>query len=342
MIDDVAGVGSRPAVFAQGFNGPLGVVAGRDGSVYISDSQSARKGPFGLRPYGRVWRVRDADGDGVGDQKQVVLKDLPNGRHNTNGMAFGPDGMLYVANGNSTDDGVEGGEPEVEPWSGAVVKVDPSSRKLSLADLRRREALVAHGWRNVYDLAFSPVDPSALFVPMNGVDDARQGSSGAPGARNLENSDDLLFVTDVDDATIDDFGFPSCLHNLERQGDLKPYDNPNPDVIASFGTCPKTTVPRPATSFGTHVSADGLAFQTSDEWGEDYVNDLFVAEWGSLWGDEVKGHDVVRVELDATGRKVVAQTVFLSGGVPLDLVFDEGGAMYVADFSGAIYRVTKV
>ncbi|MGH2737029.1 MAG: PQQ-dependent sugar dehydrogenase, partial [Actinomycetota bacterium] len=123
VVDDAGGVGSQPQVFAEGFRGPLGVLAAPDGSLYVADAEEARDGPFGFRSYGRVWRVIDGDGDGVGEKKYVVLKDLPNGRHNTNGMAFGPDGKLYVTNGNSTDDGIEGGEAEVVPWSGSVVRV---------------------------------------------------------------------------------------------------------------------------------------------------------------------------------------------------------------------------
>lgn len=340
VIDDLGGVGSPSAVFASGFRGPLGVVAARDGSVYVADAEAAREGPFGFRPYGRVWRVIDTDGDGVADEQYVVLKDLPNGRHNTNGMAFGPDGMLYVTNGNSTDDGVEGGESEVQPWSGSVIRMSPRAKDVSLADLSKKKALVATGWRNVYDLAFSPVDRGALFVPMNGVDDARKGSTGDnPVDPGLEDSDDALFVTRVDDRKADDFGFPSCLFNETRQGDLQPYENPNPDVISKFGPC-KRSVGRPVSSFGLHTSSNGLAFQTTKAWGPDHRHDLFVAEWGNLFGPPA-GHDVVRVQLDKTGRKVVSQSVFMYLDTPLDLTFDKEGAMYVADFSGQIFKVDR-
>ena len=341
VIDDAGGVGSPPQVFADGFRSPLGVLGAKDGSLYVADAEAAREGPFGFRPYGRVWRVIDKDADGVADKKYVVLEDLPNGRHNTNGMAFGPDGLLYITNGNATDDGVEGGEMEVKPWSGSVVRIDPRSKGVSLADLPKRKTLVATGWRNVYDLAFSPIDKTLLFVPMNGVDDARQGSTGEnPADPNLEDSDDLLFATDVDDGRTDRFGFPSCLYNVARQGDLTPYDNPNPDVIDKFGKCP-ATVPRPVSSFGLHTSSDGLAFQVTDSWGEDYVNDLFVAEWGNLFGPPA-GHDVVRVQLNKSGRKVVAQSRFLEIDTPLDVTFDKSGALYVADFSGQIFKVDQV
>ena len=340
VIDDVGGVGSQPSVFAEGFDGPLGVIAAKDGSLYVSDSETARKGPFGFRPYGRVWHVIDKDKDGVADHQYIVLKDLPNGRHNTNGLDFGPGGKLYVTNGNSTDDGIEGGESEVLPWSGSVIRVNPKAKNLSVADLSRRKALVATGWRNVYDLAFSPIDKSLMFVPMNGIDDARKGSTADnPVDPDLEDSDDLLFATDVNDKRIDHFGFPSCLYNVAKRGNLKPYNSPNPDVIDKFGKCPKK-VPRPVSSFGLHTSSDGLAFQKTNSWGDDYKNDLFVAEWGSLFGPP-RGHDVIRVELSKNGRKVTSQSVFMELDTPLDVAFDKSVAMYVADFSGQIFKVDK-
>jgi hypothetical protein len=260
--------------------------------------------------------------------------------------------MLYVTNGNSTDDGIDGGEPEVKPWSGSIVKVDPQATDVSLTTLTPVNALVAQGMRNDFDIAFSPVDPTKLLVTTNGADDARENQTGGEG--QLEDSDDLLYMSDIDDQRrtsrpssrfvpkIDDFGFPSCLYNVARQGNLLPYDSPNPQTIATFGACPKSTVPRPISTFGLHVSADGLEFQRTNAWGPDFRNDLFVAEFGNFFGDEVVGHKVVRVELDATGTMVTGQSDFLSGGAPLDVTFDAAGNFYVADFSGEIFKVVKV
>jgi glucose/arabinose dehydrogenase len=345
VFDDIGGLGSDPQVFADGFESPLGVLATPNGSVFVADSATS-DGPFGNRPYGRVWRLRDRDADGVADKKTLVLKDLPNGRHNTNGMAIGPDGMLYVTNGNSTDDGIEGGQPEAQPWSGSVVRVKPSAKKVSLTDLPRRRTLIATGMRNVYDLAFSPFDRSKLFLPTNGVDDARPAEEEGEGEAGRENSDDLLYLTDVNDRKrsrprIDDFGFPSCLYNIARTESLRPYNNPHPQVIKEFGRCPKKRVTRPISSFGLHVSADGLAFQLTNEWGAEYKNDLFVAEFGNLFGNEVRGHDVVRVELNRSGRKVENQTVFTNGVTPLDLTFDPSGNLYLLDFTGDIFKITR-
>jgi glucose/arabinose dehydrogenase len=194
--------------------------------------------------------------------------------------------------------------------------------------------------RNDFDIAFSPQAASRLFITMNGADDARPASD--EGLIGVEDSDDLLYATDTSTAAVDDFGFPSCLYNRERQGNLEPYDNPNPGTIDLFGHCPVNTVPRPAASFGLHTSSDGLAFQRTNSWGAAYRNDLFVAEFGSNPGLTIAGHDVVRVELNAAGTAVVRQSRFMVGITPLDVTFDRAGNLYVADFTGVILKVRRI
>jgi len=344
VVDDVQGSGGPPETFAEGFSSPLGVLATDDGTVFVADS-TTKEGPYGSRPYGRVWRLEDKDKDGVAEKKTLLIGDLPNGRHNTNGMAIGPDGMLYVTNGNATDDGVEGGNPEVVPWSGSVIRLDPDAKNLSIKKLPLKKTLVATGMRNVYDVVFSPFDPTQLWIPMNGLDDARRAEEEGD-EEGRENSDDLLYMTDMNDRRkgkprLDDFGFPSCLYNIVKKGNLKPYNNPNPRTMKKFGPCPKKKVPLPEASFGLHVSADGAAFQESDAWGDEYENDLFVAEWGNLFGTEIRGHDVIQVELDESGTKVTAQSVFTIGGAPIDVTFDQQGNLYLLDFSGDVFKISK-
>jgi glucose/arabinose dehydrogenase len=168
----------------------------------------------------------------------------------------------------------------------------------------------------------------------------RDIDNGGPAARKAgPNKKGKAKVGSTD--TTEDFGFPSCLYNQERRGDLEPYDNPHPDVITQFGACDEQSIVRPIGSFGLHPSADGVALQTTGAWGDDFRNDMFVAEFGNFSGEEVVGHKVVRVEFDASGEKVAAQSDFLEGALPLDVTFDSSGAMFVADFSGTILKLTK-
>jgi glucose/arabinose dehydrogenase len=145
-------VGDNPAVVAEGLNSVLGILPAADGTLYVTDNASSR---------GRVLALKDANGDGFFEQQRVLLKNIPNGRHQTNGLTFGPDGKIYVANGNATDDGIEcgpnfgpdpktiigeglpppldeiyndtfrnvecpPGDVERKPWTGSIIRIDPA------------------------------------------------------------------------------------------------------------------------------------------------------------------------------------------------------------------------
>ncbi len=332
-----AGVVAGPPIpFATGLNLPLGVLA-TDDAVFISDSVP------GTRTEGIVLRARDTTGDVRADEVETVIDGLPNGRHNTNGLALGPDGMLYIANGNSTDSGFgsEGGPPEVRPFSGSVLRVDPEATDLTPDP----SMVVATGWRNIYDLAFipdgHPADPGdgvALAVPTNGTDGLTYGGTQRPPG------EDTLAIFTVG-GKVEHFRFPWCLYDRDDGGldgfVQDPVDHPTPS-----GDC--TTLPpeafegldpdnvriaSPAALFGLHVSANGLAFGPS--------GDLFVTEFGSNNPGDAAGHKVVRVRFTADGR-VEAVEDFMTGVVPLDLTFGPDGAMWVADVAGPITRIQAV
>ena len=50
VFDDVGGAGTPPSSFASGFQSPLGVLVAPDGTVFVSDAEASRAGPFGNRP----------------------------------------------------------------------------------------------------------------------------------------------------------------------------------------------------------------------------------------------------------------------------------------------------
>jgi glucose/arabinose dehydrogenase/plastocyanin len=385
-FEDLGGVGGPPQIVAEGFGQLLGITFGPDGTLYATDNNTTTF-------TGQIIALRDTSvpPDGTYDQRHTVLRNIPNGRHQTNGMAFGPDGALYVANGNATDDGIECGppdsgpgstpcgSPEKKPWTGAILRVDPTWKNVDLqtgirvdgdgefaADgLDDESVLVSPGYRNIYDVDFWPGDPSMIYTPMNGSD--------SPA------SNEPLFRTDVDDTrvvrhddtgapvlgpVIEDAGFPSCLWgshpnsfplpDLSETGGLghdhpenfEPGPNTNPAVIERFGPCQPDKVMRPIMFFReAHNGTSGMAFERGGEFPQRYDGDLFVAEWGSLWnlnGGVPTGHKITHVDIDPETGLALRKREFMTGVLPMDVTFGPDGGMYVADMQGLIYRVVHV
>jgi len=337
----VAGlIAGPPTVFVDGLNQPLGVVA-TDDAVFIADSV-----PGLPRALGIVYRATDADGTGPADALETVISGVPNGRHNTNNLAIGPDGMLYIPNGNSTDSGFgeEGGPPEVRPYSGSVLRVDPGATGLTPSP----EMVVATGWRNIYDIAFLPAGHPAATpgaaeaaVPMNGPDGIEYPSGIRP------TGEDTLSIFDVADGVVEHFGFPWCLYDRAKGG-LAGFTqdategscDPLP-AEAFTGLAGQAVQAKPSALFGTHVSANGLAFNPNTNFPAEYDNDLFVTEFGNFFGTTPLGHKVVRVRFGSDGS-VIGVEDFMTGILPLDLTFAPDGAMWLADTTGVVLRVSGI
>ena len=239
LVTPMAAEGS--VAVADGFNAVLGIAFGPDETMYVADNIATPA------PRGRVVAAKDTDGDGYFETKRVVLKNIPNGRHQTNGLSFGPDGMIYLANGNATDDGIECGpdtdpdtredpvcpDPERRPWTGSIIRVNPAWDNVDLltdvrvdSDIRYapdglddESVLVAQGFRNIYDVDFNPARANEVWTPMNGPDNP----SGSEPIYGLPIDDEFQIQVGTDPETgqpifedspiIEDAGFPSCVYD---------------------------------------------------------------------------------------------------------------------------------
>ena len=316
------GVPLTASPYATGLSSPLGVAFGPGGILYVADSHPAPAGSS-RTVVGRVTAFPPGGGD-LATAGGIVVDNLPNGRHNTNGMEV-RGGRLFVTNGNSTDDGVEGGEPEL-PLSGTLISIDLASLPEGGHVLDAGAGtdpdgdedgfrVEATGMRNDYDVAFD--GDGDFWITMNGLD--MQDPYG----------EDLL-LRGTPGGDVEDFGFPGCQYAAE---DTEPQQNTNPAVT---DVCGADHVP-PEALLGLHTSADGLAFGPSGE-GRPWDGDIFVARFGNFFGTTPVGHDIVRVPIDGDGNVAGPPVTFLLGPAPLDLTFGSEG-MYVADFTGLILFV---
>lgn len=143
----VAPEGTR-TIFAEGFAVPLGL-AFRPGT-----------GELFVAHRGGITRLADQDGDGRAEVRQPFLTGLPccfAELHQTNGIQFGPDDWLYIAQGSSSDHG----EALGEPWHAGILRAHPDQGQESLA-------YVATGLRNPYDLVIRA--DGTIFATDNGAD----------------------------------------------------------------------------------------------------------------------------------------------------------------------------
>lgn len=334
---------------SDGYGGPLGLAF--DGEVaYVADSHGSAQGTG--RTDGRVWRV-EADGS-----RAAVVDGLPNGRHNTNHLRFGPDGRLFITNGNPNDNGVDGGDPDVLPYSGAILAIDTAAVTPSAptvlewrdgggalippgsvaghavnADFAAQVDVVGSGFRNVFGVAFGP--DGTAYTAMNGAD--------------VPASQDALFR--VPEGT--DFGYPFCFNE-----GLPGAVGSGVSVVASpvYPAHDCSAVPPATALLGWHTCATGLDFPTAGPFAfpAAMAGSAFVAECVAFQPDDVAAkslgeglgahtthslsHKVVRVPLDADGEATEVQDFVTGLALATDVLFGPDGAMYIAD-AAVVYRV---
>jgi putative membrane-bound dehydrogenase-like protein len=204
----------RVTAWATGLSNPASLTFGPDGRLYVAElggqvmALADRNGdgsaetritfatglasPLGLAFYGSdlyvgrrggVTRLTDTNGDGLADLSATVIDGLPALRHQTDGLAFGPDGRLYIGQGTTSDRGETG----ILNLEGSILVAERDGSGLRV---------FASGTRNPYDLAFLP-GTSTLFATDNGRD---VPASGVP--------DELNQIIDGGN-----YGWPDCWGN---------------------------------------------------------------------------------------------------------------------------------
>ncbi|MFO8008660.1 MAG: sorbosone dehydrogenase family protein [Candidatus Brocadiia bacterium] len=331
--------GFRIAHYSADVPGARSMALGPEGTLFV-----------GTRREGRVYAVRDADGDGRAEQVITVASGL----NMPNGVAM-RDGDLYVAEVSRVlrfddiEDRLDDPPPPV-----VVNDTFPTDRH--------------HGWKFI---AFGPDD--MLYVPVGAPcnvcepDDTRYasimrmepGGDGlevyARGVRNTVGFDwrpgtEALWFTDNGRDWMGDNLPPDELNSAPRAGMHfgLPYVHGHDVLDPEFGPGHqpgKFTPPKQA--LGPHVAALGMRFYTGSAFPEQYRGQIFIAEHGS-WNRSVPiGYRVTLVTLegdDAASYEVFAEGWLQGGkawGRPVDVQVMPDGALLVSDDrAGAIYRIT--
>ncbi len=333
--------GFEISVFVEGIENARSIAMSPSGTIFI-----------GNRNEGRVWAVRDEDGDYKAEKKWIIAEDLKL----PNGVAY-RDGSLYVAEISKLwrYDNIE--ENLDNPGEPTLIYEDyPTDRH--------------HGWKYI---AFGP--DGKLYIPVGApcnICESKNelyasitrmdpdGSNREVFAHGVRNTVGFTWHPETGEMWFTDNGrdmlgdnMPPCELNKATEAGMHfgyPYCHGNDIADPEFGQkFPCSDFVRPAYNLGPHVAPLGLKFYTGDMFPAQYSGSLFIAEHGSWNRSKKIGYRIMQVKVE-NGR-AISYDPFIDGwldeeaqeawGRPVDVFILEDGSMLISDDkAGAIYRVT--
>ncbi len=332
--------GFRIDLFANGLQDPRFISFGPDGALYVAerganrivalvdrnrDGSADQQTTFAEnlhRPHSLVYhqgawfvgvpsgvvRLKDRDGDGLAEERQVLIGDYPTGGHSTRTVEFLPDGRMLVSVGSSCN---------------VCDESDPRRATVMIYDGPQAsgERVFARGLRNAVGLAVHP-DSGELWATNNGRD--LLGDDLPP--------DDIYIVRDGLD-----YGWPRChsgtIEDPDFGGPGACRDVPMPVVKIPAHSAPLGLVFYTGENFPSEYHGDlFIAFHGS--WNRSEPTGYKVVRL-PLDGSEPRSE----LQDFATGwlNKATGQ----ASGRPVGLAVGPDGALYISDDkAGMIYRIS--
>ena len=324
-------------VYAKGVAGARSLSLGAEGTLFV-----------GTRSQGRVYALRDEDGDHRAER--VVT--LARGLNSPNGVAF-RDGDLYVAEIN-----------RILRYPDIKANLEDPPRPEIVDDSFPTDG--HHGWKFI---RFGPdgrlhvpvgapcntCDAGDPYATIGRLDPGGGFTILARGVRNTVGFDwhpetgELWFTENGRDWLGDDSP-PDELNRLSAEGQHFGYpychgsDIPDP-VFGGTRGCDEFVAP--AQNLGPHVAALGMRFYTGSMFPEEYRHQIFLAEHGSWNRSRKIGYRLMLVRLE--GDEAVGYETFAEGwlqgesnwGRPVDvLVMPDGSLLLSDDQADLVYRIS--
>jgi glucose/arabinose dehydrogenase len=313
-------------IVAGGLNLPHGL-EWRDGWLYVAEGD-------------RIERLRDGDGNGSLETRQLVTDNIPAPvGHSSRTLHFGPDGKLYVSAGSSCNVCEES-----DPRRAAILRFNPDGSIPADNPFANNTELIcrplwAWGLRNSVDFLWTP--SGELWANHNGSDGL---------------GDDLPpeeIVIPVQRGAW--HGWPYCYTpgvGVVSGPEVQDTRMALPDGL----TCDQAVAAR--FNAPAHSAPLGMTLGEGTLFPPAYRQSLFVAYHGS-WNTtaaNIRDCKVERIVLNEAGQPIAAEP-FVSGfrapgkpcgdaatyGRPADVIFGPEGAMYISDDKGMrVYRVIPV
>ena len=258
-----------------------------------------------------IYRIKNIEANlAAPPAPELVYDKFPSDKHHGwKYIAFGPDGKLYV--------------PVGDPSNISIQKNPVYSTITRMNDDGTGMEIYAKGIRNSVGFQWHPQTQKLWFTD-NGRD---QVADNMPG-------DELNYAPEPGMH----FGHPYCMQGNQQD--------------PQFGKGKQCSdYSKPVQILDPHVAALGLKFYTGTMFDSSYKNKIFIAEHGSWNRSQAIGYRVTTVKLDENNGAKSYET-FADGwlqpdgkvlGRPVDVLVMPDGALLVSDdYSGAIYRISKI
>ncbi|MFY9571771.1 MAG: PQQ-dependent sugar dehydrogenase [Blastocatellia bacterium] len=301
LDNDGNGRADQVKTFATGLTIPLGLEFRSNGDLFLTSNV--------LRGAGRVIRLRDTNADDVADEITTIVDNLPSqGDHQTNKLKFGADGLLYISQGSSTDNGTPTDHsPPDGPLNAAILRVNVDSPTPQVE-------VFARGLRNAFGMAFHP-ENHELF--------ATDGGSGELGKiPDISPLEEVNWIVQGGN-----YGFPVC------------EGPPTPDKPGCAG------VRAPLATFPAHLTPTSVTFYTGPQAGE-LRNQMMVTLFkrlpsggGDLSRFTVTGSAAIGFQATPVLPPIAEFGLIDPDDGPVDTAIDPiSGDIYVARFDPVFHR----
>ena len=343
--------GFKLEVFASDISSPRQLAQGDDQRIYV-----------GSKKEGKIFALRDTDGNGVADEKILVAENL----FLATGVSFF-NGDLFFSEISKIW--------KIENISEAMdLRPDELPKKILVTDNLPSDEW--HGWKwlkhdeggMLYTNVGAPCNvclsqdkrhASILRLNNNTWEYVARGVRNSVGFDFHPISKKLYFGDNGRDWLGDDS--PSCeLNRVDVEGAFYgfPYKHANSIIDPEFGALnPGYDFIDPILNLGAHVAPTGIAFYSGDMFPSEFQNNLFITLHGSWNRSEKVGYKVIRVILDNDGN-VIESKDFISGWLDVEtvpgepnvetvlgrpsapLIMSDGSLLISDDKANVIYRVT--
>jgi Raf kinase inhibitor-like YbhB/YbcL family protein len=263
--------------------------------------------------------VARRNADSTLGKPRLLIKDLPDaGQHPNRTIAFGPDGMLYISVGSTTN-----AADERDPEAATILRATPDGKK---------RTIFASGLRNTIGFAWHPVT-GQLWGMDHGID--YMGDD-----RPREELNELLENTR--------YGWPF----VSNDDIITPHPQPPAPYTAERWA---QISHKPNLTYTAHSAPMQMAFYTGSQFPAEYKNDAFVCMRGSWNRKPAAGYEIVRIRFDQAGKPTAIEpfmTGFLIPGGAAEgkdghigrlvglAMQPDGSLLFTDDSNNTIYRIS--